>query len=217
MRSLGVEMKQGADLRLRAGALAFATAAVMNIPAIFSIHPPTDPGHNREFAMGANTASYRLATTLQIYALIPVIFGMIALYAILATTPARRWAMASLVLTISGAGLALPGGGFAAVVMPAAGVLLSQGVEENVVALLDQVYREPALIAVFLGGLLYNAGLLITSVAVWRSGAFPRWMAVLVAATAIIGTATFLDVSVAAFLALAAGISRKALPKTPSQ
>jgi Domain of unknown function (DUF4386) len=142
--------------------------------------------------MGANTASYRLATTLQIYALIPVIFGMIALYAILATTPARRWAMASLVLTISGAGLALPGGGFAAVVMPAAGVLLSQGVEENVVALLDQVYREPALIAVFLGGLLYNAGLLITSVAVWRSGAFPRWMAVLVAATAIIGTATFL-------------------------
>jgi hypothetical protein len=114
-------MKQGADLRLRAGALAFATAAVMNIPAIFSIHPPTDPGHNREFAMGANTASYRLATTLQIYALIPVIFGMIALYAILATTPARRWAMASLVLTISGAGLALPGGGFAAVVMPAAG------------------------------------------------------------------------------------------------
>src|SRR4029453_2415798 len=141
MRSLGVEMKQGADLRLRAGALAFATAAVMNIPAIFSIHPPTDPGHNREFAMGATTASYRLATTLQIYALIPVIFGMIALYAILATTPARRWAMASLVLTISGAGLALPGGGFAAVVMPAAGVLLSQGVEENVVALLDQVYR----------------------------------------------------------------------------
>jgi hypothetical protein len=106
-------------------------------------------------------------------------------------------------------------------------VLLSQGVEENVVALLDQVYREPALIAVFRGGLLYNAGLLITSVAVWRSGAFPRWMAVLVAATAIIGTATFLDVavlarvgaalSVAAFLTLAAGISRKALPKTPTQ
>ena len=54
------------------------------------------------------------------------------------------------------------------------GVLLSQGLAENVVALLDQVYREPALIAVFLGGLLYNAGLLITSVAVWRSGAFPR-------------------------------------------
>ena len=104
-------------------------------------------------------------------------------------------------------------------------MLLSQGLAENVVALLDQVYREPALIAVFLGGLLYNAGLLITSVAVWRSGAFPRWMAALVAATAIIGAATFLDVaafarigaalSVAAFLTLAAGISGKRLGKTP--
>jgi hypothetical protein len=78
---------------------------------------------------------------------------------------------------------------------------------------------------VFLGGLLYNAGLLVTSVAVWRSGAFPRWMAVLVAATAIIGTATFLDVaalarigaalSVASFLTLAAGISGKAQASTP--
>jgi hypothetical protein len=135
------ERKQGADLRLRAGAVAFVTAAVMNLPAIFSIHPPTDPGHNREFAIGANTASYRVATALQIYALIPVIFGMIALYAILSATPARRWAMASLVLTVCGAGLTLPGGGFAALVMPAAGVLISQGLEENVVALLDQVYR----------------------------------------------------------------------------
>jgi hypothetical protein len=188
----------------------------MNIPAIFSIHPPTDPGHNREFAMGANTASYRLATTLQIYALIPVIFGMIALYAILATTPARRWAMASLVLTISGAGLALPGGGFAAVVMPAAGVLLSQGVEENVVALLDQVYR---------------AGI---DSSVPRRPSLQRWSAhhqrcglAIRCVPTLDGCArrcdcdyrhsNFLDVSVAAFLALAAGISRKALPKTPSQ
>ena len=51
----------------------------MWVPSLFSVHPPSDPGHNREFALGANTASFRLATSLQIYALTPLILGMFAL------------------------------------------------------------------------------------------------------------------------------------------
>jgi hypothetical protein len=187
---------------------------------LFAVHPPTDPAHNREFALGANTASFRLAWSLQIYALTPVILGMFALYAAIAGTAARRWAMAGLVVTVVGAGFLLPGAGYAALVMPAAGVLISQGHEQDVLRLLDQVFQEPGWIPVFVGGLLYNIGLIVTSVAVWRSRAMPRWVAALLAAAGVVGLPAFLDVTVfqkigsalfaAAFLALAAGIWRRA-------
>jgi hypothetical protein len=68
----------------------------MSIPSVFSVHPPTDPAHNREFALGANSASFRLATSLGVYALTLVILGMFALYAIVARTRARRSALVGL-------------------------------------------------------------------------------------------------------------------------
>ena len=208
------------DRRLHAGAIAFGLAALMWVPSLFSAHPPSNPAQNREFGLGANNASYRLATSLQIYALTPVILGMFALYAILARSAARRLSIVGLVLTVAGAGLLLPGTGFAAFVMPAAGVLISQGHDQDVLLLLDQVFTEPGWIPVFLGGLLYNIGLLIMSVAVRRSRILSRWAAVLLALAALVGLPTFLDVvalarigaalSIAAFIALAIDIWRNA-------
>jgi hypothetical protein len=218
-----VESGRGVDQRLRAGAIAFVLAALMNLPVLFAVHPPTDPGHNREFALGAITLSYRLAWSLQVYALTPVILGMFALYATLAHTPGRRWAMTGLILTVCGACFVLVGGGFAVIVVPAAGLLISQGHEQDVVRLLDQVYREPGLIPVFIGGLVYNIGLVITSVAVWRSTTLARWAAGLLAAGGVVGLPAFLDVTAfqrvvpalfaVAFLALAAGIWHQAAIK----
>jgi hypothetical protein len=173
--------EKSADWRLRAGAIGFVLAGLMTLPGLFAVHPPTDPAHNREFALGANTFSYRLATALQIYALTPVILGTFALYGALAGTRAKRWALAGLVVTVGGAGFLLPGTGFAAFVMPAAGVLISQGHEQDVLRLLDQVFPEPGWIPVFLGGLLYNLGLVVLGVAVWRSAVLPRWVALLLA------------------------------------
>jgi hypothetical protein len=107
--------------------------------------------------------------------------------------------------------------------VPAAGLLISQGHEQDVVRLLDQVYREPGLIPVFIGGLVYNIGLVITSVAVWRSTTLARWAAGLLAAAGVVGLPAFLDVTAfqrvvpalfaAAFLALAAGIWHQAAIK----
>jgi hypothetical protein len=194
----------------------------MSLPVLFSVHPRTDPAHNREFALAANHTSYRLGWSLQIYAIPLVILGVFALYAAIASSQGRRWAMAGLILTVCGAGFLLPGAGFATFVMPSAGISISQGHEEDVLRLLDQVFQEPGWIPVFLGGILYNIGLIVMSVAVWRSNAMPRWAAVLLAAAGIIGLPAFLDVtlfqrvgpifSAAAFLALAAGIWRRGAP-----
>jgi hypothetical protein len=41
-----------------AGAVAFDLAAEMALPALYAVHPPTDPAHPRELALGANTFSY---------------------------------------------------------------------------------------------------------------------------------------------------------------
>lgn len=70
---------------------------------------------------------------------------------------------------------------------------------------------------------MYNAGLVITSVAVWRSKTLARWAAGL-AAAGVVGLPAFLDVTVfqnvvpallaAAFLALAAGIWHQAAIET---
>lgn len=204
------------DWRLRAGALAFVIAALMTVPVLFAVHPPTDPAHNREFALGANTLSYRLAWTLEIYALTPIILGTFALYGALAGTRARRWALAGLVVIVGGSCFLLPGTGFAALVMPAAGVVIGQGHEQDVLRLLDQVFQEPGWIPVFLGGIAYNLGLVIMGIAVWQSKALPRWAGALLAAAGVVGLPAFLDVtlaqeigaavSAAALLALAAAL-----------
>jgi hypothetical protein len=213
-------LKPNVDNRLRAGAIAFGLAALMTVPSVFSVQPPSDPAHNREFALGANTASFRLATALEIYALTPVILGMFALYAIIAHTRSRRSAIAGLVLIVVGAGCLLPGTGYAAFVVPAAGILISQGHDQDVLLLLDQVFAEPGWLPVFLGGFVYFIGLFVMSVAVWRSGTLSRWTAGLLAAAALVGLPTFLDVValarvggalwIAAYIALAVDIWRNA-------
>jgi hypothetical protein len=183
------------DPRIRAGAIAWGLAALMTVPAVFAVQPPSDPAHNREFALGANTASFRLANALQIYALTPLILGMFALYAVIARSSAPRLAFTGLVVTVVGAGCLLPGTGFSAFVVPAAGVLISQGHDQDVLWLLDQVFEEPGWIPVFIGGLLYFVGLLVTSVAIWRSKTMARWYGALLAVATLVGVPTFLDVT----------------------
>jgi hypothetical protein len=141
--------------------------------------------------LGANTASFRLGWSLQVHALTPTVLGLFAVYGALAGTRARGWALAVLAATVGGACLLLPGPGFATFVMPAAGVLISQGHEQDVLRLLDQVFQEPDWIPVFLGGIVHTLGLVVLCVAVWRSGALARWVGALLAAACVVGLPAF--------------------------
>ncbi len=185
------------DWTIRAGALAFALAALMTLPALFSGHPPTDPAHNREFALGANTFTYRLTTALAIYAFAPLILGTFALYGVLSRGVARHWAMAGLVVTVVGACLLLPGTAYVLVVMPAAGILISQGNDQEILRLLDQIFREPGWIPLFLGGIVYSLSPIVLGIAVWRSAMMPRWVALLLVVSGVIAVPAFLDLTLA--------------------
>jgi hypothetical protein len=133
-------------------------------------------------------------------------------------SPTRGSLHVGLVVFVVGAGFLLPGTGYATFMMPAAGILISQGHDQEVLLLFDQVFAEPGWIPVFLGGITYHIGLLVMSVAVWRSGTLSKWTAALLAAAALVGLATFMDVValarvgavlwIAAFTALAVDVWR---------
>jgi hypothetical protein len=181
----------------RAGALSFGLAGLMSLPALFSVHPPTDPAHNRAFALGANTASYRVGTALAVYAFAFVILGTFALYGVLSQGGAPRWATAGLVMTVVGGCLLLPGTAYSIIVMPAAGILISQGHEQDVLRLLDQMFKEPAFLVVLLGGIVYTASPIAVGLAVWRSGTMSRWAALLLVFLGLVEVPAFLDLTVA--------------------
>jgi hypothetical protein len=52
------------DQLRRVGAIALVLAALMTLPVLFAVHPPTDPARNREFALGADNVGYRLTWSL---------------------------------------------------------------------------------------------------------------------------------------------------------
>ena len=205
---------------LRVGAIALALAALVSLPVLFSVHPPTDPAQNREWALQADSASYRLGWTLQVYALAPLMVGLVALFVVLGATRARGVALVGMLVTLGAAGVFLSGMAYPVIVMPAAGIMIRQGADEPILRLLDQVFREPAWIPVFLAGFVYNIGWIIVGVALWRSHVFPRWSGALVMAVGVIGIPAFLDMTAvqmvsplvlaAAALTLAVGLWRRA-------
>jgi predicted permease len=85
---------------------------------------------------------------------IPGVFG---LYAHLSQTKQQKVASAGLVVVVGFLVLFLPVTGFAAFVVPAIGALAEQGHVE-MVAVMDQTFKEPFLAIQFFAGILWNNG-----------------------------------------------------------
>jgi hypothetical protein len=181
---------------LRVGAAALIMGGLMALPVLLSVNPPTDPAQNREWAVQANSVSYRLAWTLRVYSLVPLLVGLIGVFVALADSPARRTALTAMLVTVAGGGVLLAGMAYPVIVMPAAGVLIAAGDEAPILRLLEQIFREPAWIPIFFAGLVYNVGWIVMGIAVRRSALFPRFTGELVIALGVIGIPAFLDVTV---------------------
>lgn len=196
LTSRGLMPMPGAEVfrsLIRAGAIALVLGALMTVPVVLSVHPPTDPARNLEWATQANSTSYRIGWTLQVYAVVPLLIGAVAVFVALAGTVAARTALIGLLVTLGSAGILLSGLAYPVIVMPAAGTLLGQGVDATVLRLLDQIFREPAWIPIFFGGLVYGVGWTITGLAIWMSKVLPRWIGALVVAMGVVEIPAFLD------------------------
>ena len=73
------------------------------------------------------------------------------------------------------------------------GELVERGRPE-MVEVMDQTFREPFVAIPFLSGILWNVGMILLGVAVWRSRALWRWGGLLLVVSGVIGIPAFLDV-----------------------
>ncbi len=140
-------------------------------------------------------------------ALTLLIFGVMALYAYLANSSVRALALGAMVLSIFGIALQLTQLGVFAYTIPALSRSFLDGHPESI-RILDYIFAGPFRIIVTLALLLYVAGFILWGVAIWRSGALPRWAGVLVAVHApllVFGPLSVVGPVIGALLALVGG------------
>ena len=177
----------------KAGAAALVLGGLVLVPVPFLQNTVTSPDENAAFAMGANTASWRLSMLLAMLSVPFLVFGLFTLYSHLRRTRARRSARAGLAVTVGFLLLFVPMYSFAAFVVPAVGALLEAG-QPNAVDVMDQTFKEPLIAIPFFAGILYNLGYVLTGIAVWRSATLSKWGGLALAIAGVVGVPAFLDV-----------------------
>jgi hypothetical protein len=102
------------------------------------------------------------------------LIGVLALFAVLATTEVRRLALRGLVLSVAGMAFIITLFGAATFAQPAIGRAYLGG-QQAAVAINSDLYGAPAVAVGVTGGLLYSAGAVLLGIALWRAGTLPRW------------------------------------------
>lgn len=166
------------SLRNRAGAAALALAGVL-----FVLYPALRPWHDESTVAGATTSmsspAWVAAHYLAVLGFILLPLGLLAVRGALAGTRSASLALTAAVVTWIGAGLTLPyygaeDFGLHAIASKHAG---------NLLALIKAVRYQPLSISMFGAGLVaLAAGAVLAAVAIWRSGALPRYSGIVFAA-----------------------------------
>jgi hypothetical protein len=107
-------------------------------------------------------------------ALTVLIFGVVALYAYLANIGQGILALGAMVFSILGIALNLMVVGAFGYAIPALSRSYLSGREESI-RILNQIFARPLGTISTLVFLLYSAGFILFGLAIWRSGALPRW------------------------------------------
>jgi hypothetical protein len=150
-----------------------------------SLNPQPDPNTHYEAWSRYFTTDHYVLTHLfgSILGLILAIFGTFALGVYLAKGRAGRMGLVAMVITIFGSALFLPEIGVSTFAAPEEGQAYLAGIEEF--AKLPDTFADTLFAATsLLFVVLIFVGNVLLGVAVWRSGALPRWAGVLWAGAA---------------------------------
>jgi hypothetical protein len=172
--------------RLRAGALALGLAAVL-LTAFPLVRPffdldPREPERSLRLAIPVITSLPWVAAHLMaMLAFVLLVFGLLALYARLARTPAESRALRALVWSLAGVALIMPMLGVETHVLPILGGLHASGAT-GLAPAIGALYLGPAMLVFVLGLLALAVGVIAFARIVWRTQALPRWAGVVFAA-----------------------------------
>jgi len=196
------------SLIIRFGVLALPLAGLLALVGLYSTF---QLGPGGILATGDNkaivSAGYFLSVFLgNVMGLTFLIFGVVALYAYLASLGVRALALGAMILSIFGIALTLSTVGVNAYTIPALSRSFLNGKTESI-RILDYIFAGPLETISTLIFLLYSAGFILFGVAIWRCEALPRWAGVLVAAHAplISGPFSMVGTVVGALLAVVGG------------
>src|SRR3712207_260653 len=167
---------------IRLGVLSLPLAGLLALAGLyttFALGPGgiLASGDNRAIASMGYFVSVFFGNVL---ALTVLIFGVIALYAYLANTGERALTLGAMVLSIVGIALFLTRLGVIAYTVPALSRSFLSGNPESI-RIIDSIFAGPLGSVEVMSWLLYSAGFILFGVAIWRSGALPKWAGVLIA------------------------------------
>lgn len=151
-----------------------------------SLNPQPDPNTNLEaWSRFVTTDHYVLSHLFgSILGIIFAIFGVFALGAYLAGSRAGRLGLVAMVITVLASALFLTVGGVSTFAAPEEGQAVLAGVEEY--ESLPPIFANTVFAATFvLSVVLLFVGNLLLGIAVWRSGALPKWTGALLAGAAV--------------------------------
>lgn len=162
--------------RARLLGLAFAVAGVL-----FALYPALRTWRDEATASGALEAmsanSWLYTHTFAMGGFILLALGMLALWGVVADTPAEPSGFVALIVTWIGVGLTLPFYGAETYALNAIASLVADGADLDLLVLVDAIRNSPWAVATFSVGLVLLAiGGVVAARAAWRSGVLPRYV-----------------------------------------
>lgn len=167
-------------LRLGASALGLSALLLAAFPLVRPFFPldPRSPAKTLVVASPAiASAPWVLAHFMAMIGFVLLMCGMLALHATLATGRGAPRARRALISSLAGIALIMPTLGVETYVLPAIGTLYLAG-ETATAPIVGLIYIGPATWVLLLGLVLLAIGAINFAVAIWQSGALPRWAGV---------------------------------------
>ena len=172
-------MRELDPTRVRWGALALGLSALLL--AVFPLVRPFFPLDPRQPERTLTLASSAIASgpwvvshLMAMLAFVLLLFGMMALYARLADTPAEPRALRALVFSLAGIALIMPMLGVETHVLPIIGRLHLVGTT-GIAPAVRSIYLGSAMVVFLLGLLCLAIGAIGFGRVIWRSDVLPRW------------------------------------------
>jgi hypothetical protein len=167
------QVSSSSRLRIGLTSLAFVLAGVM-----FVVYPAVRPFSSEvglEGAAAFGSTAWILAHSFAIVGFVLIILGLFGVYLRLQATGAERLALIGLVLSWIGIGLVLPFYGAEVFGLHAIG---QEALKENngaLTSIASSVRGEPGITFILTGLVLLGIGIIVSAIAMWRSGVAARW------------------------------------------
>jgi hypothetical protein len=165
--------------RIRLGAIAFILTGALSLVGLL-LRGPNEPASEdvTAFAEAAADGVTHLGWMVLLFGPVVQVFAFLAIWGVLRGTKQEPLAFWGAMLSIAGNALYLPSLGITAFVDSPVAERILAGDPAAVEILREAMFEGAGIVVLLVSALVLIAGVVITSVAIWRSQVLPKWSAV---------------------------------------